>query len=187
MGTNPDKVAVAISGAVSVGDTSATAPTGTASELTGFVDLGGISEEGVTRTHPGPGESNVLKYWQNGATARVLRKTGDDPMQIKFTLMETTIAAVEAAFDVTVTQTATEGSYVINAGKVPTVKSLVLDVIDGAELERQYAPQASCVGVGDVTYNGDDSVNLELTFDVDVDATIEGHIQVWSTRLKTVV
>jgi len=187
MGTNPGKVAVALTGAVYFDPTkAATAPTGVSSSLdAGFLDLGGVTEDGVTITYPGSGDVTPLKYWQNGQTARTLRKPGDDPMQVKFTLRETTKAAVETAFGVVVTQTSTEGSYVDNAGQAPKVGQMVLDIVDEDELERQYFPSASVSEVGDITYNGDDSINLELTFDVDYDATLGGHRKVWSTRLKT--
>lgn len=185
MATDTTKVAVAITGAVSVGPTSATAPTSQSSTLTGFTDLGGISEDGVVRTNPGAGDSTVLKFWQNGQQARVIRAAGDEAPRFTFTLMETNKIAVETALGVTVTQTATEGSYVVSAGQIPTNKSWVLDVVDGSELERQYIHKGAVVELGDTTYNGDGSINLEVTVECDYSSTLSGHYKVWSTRLKS--
>lgn len=186
MATFPDKAGVALTGAVYVGPEGTTAPTSSSSALdAAFLDLGGLTPDGVTRTHPGEGDTTVLKYWQNGEQCRTLRSSSEDPLTYQMVIRDTTVAAVETQWDVTITQTATEGSYVIDAGKTPTVRALVFDLIDGAELERQHAPKASVTSVGDITYNGDDTVNLDLTFAADRDATLGGHVKVWSTWLKS--
>ena len=70
MAVDASKVRVAITGALSKGLTSATALTSAAAAATGFTDLGGISEDGVTLALNDEGDSTPLKVWQNGATVR---------------------------------------------------------------------------------------------------------------------
>ena len=53
MTASADNVLVGITGAVYIGDTSATAPTSSTSALTGFSDLGYVSNDGVTITRLG--------------------------------------------------------------------------------------------------------------------------------------
>lgn len=186
MATDKTKVVVPITGAVSVGALGSTAPTDAATALNAaFKDLGGLHPDGVVRKHPEAGDPTVIKFWQNGEQVRVLRQRGEDPMQVTLTVMETTLVAVEAAFDCTVTQAPAYGSYVIDAGKVPTKKAMVLDIVDGSNIERQYFEIVTVASVGDVTYNGEDSVNIELTFDVERSSTLGGHVKVWSSLLKT--
>ena len=103
MAVDASKVRVAITGAISKGLTSASAPTGTGVALTGFSDLGGISEDGVTLALNDEGDATPLKVWQDGATVRTLRTASEDNPTLSFTLVETSLATIETYFGVTVT------------------------------------------------------------------------------------
>src|SRR4051794_6611910 len=112
MATDSSLVRVAVTGAVSVGLTSATAPTGTASALTGFDDLGLVGEDGVTEAR---GRStNSIKAWQNGATVRTVVTDGE--LTYHFVMLETKKETVETYYGTTVTEAVADGSFVI----VPT-------------------------------------------------------------------
>ena len=75
MALNADNVRVAVTGAVYYDGTStATAPTGTGSSVTGMDDLGLVSEDGVSLKMPDAGGSTSLKAWQAGATVRTISR-----------------------------------------------------------------------------------------------------------------
>lgn len=181
MALNAANVRVAVTGEVSVGATSATAPTSSSSSLTGFTGLGYVSEDGVTETRDRSTED--IKAWQNSATVRTV--ITDGTLTYNFRLIETTKAAVELAYGTTVTQTVPEGTYAI----VPTAtggrKSFVIDVVDGANLKRIYIPQGEVTEVGDVTYASGEPIGYEVTITAYADATISGSAKVFETALKS--
>ena len=184
MAVDASKVRVAITGAISKGLTSATAPTGTAGAITGFTDLGGISEDGVTLALNDEGDATPLKVWQNGATVRTLRTSSEDRPTLTFTLVETSKATVETYFGVTVTQTATEGSFEFKTqNRAPA--SYVLDVVDGAELIRLYIPNGVVSSVGEITFANSDAIGYEVTIDTDLDAVKGYNFKTWATALKS--
>lgn len=178
-------VAVAVTGAVSVGATSATAPTSQSSALTGFTDLGYISEDGVTMVSPGSGDAETIKAWQNGATVRTLRSPSEDLPTYSFTLIETNKAAVEFALGVTLTQTATEGTYEIDSTDTRTDQSMVLDIVDGSNLERHYLPLVRVIEIGDRTFAGSEAIGYQVTVEAQRNSTLGYNAKVWSTRLKS--
>lgn len=178
------KVRVAVTGAVSKGATSATAPTGTASTLTGFKDLGGINEDGVELTLPGTGDATPIKVWQNGATVRTIRETTDDLPSVSFVMVETTVETVETYFGVSVTRTATEGSFEYKVSN-RTADSYVLDVIDGAELIRAYFPQGVVTSVEAIAFNGTTPVSFGVTIEGELDPVKNYNFKSWMTALKT--
>lgn len=177
-------VRVAVTGAVSKGLTSATAPTGTAATLTGFTDLGGISEDGVALSLPDNGDSTPLKIWQNGATVRTVRATSEDLPTLAFTMVETSLDSIETYFGVTVTQTLTEGSfeYVVQNR---TADSYVLDVIDGSELIRLYIPQGVVSSVGEVSLTNADAIGWQVTIECELNSTAGYNFKTWMTALKS--
>ena len=185
MSVDSSKVRVAVTGAVSKAPTGSTAPTDASTALAApFVDLGGISEDGVTLTLPDNGDKTNIKVWQGGASVRTVRSTSDDLPTIQFTLMETSLAAVETYFGTTVTQTATDGSFeyvVENRG----ADAYVLDVIDGAELMRVYIPHGVVASVGDVSLTHTDAIGYEVTIEAELDNTAGFCFKTWSTALKT--
>lgn len=184
MAVTAANVRVAVTGAVSRGLTSATAPTGTSGAITGFTDLGGISEDGVGLSLPGSGDTTPLKVWQNGQTVRTLRTPSDDLPQLTFVMVETKLETIETYFGVEVTQTASEGTFdyaVTNRDPA----SYVLDVIDGAELIRMYLPRGIVSGVEEVTFANTDAVGWGVTVDAELDPTGAFNIRSWMTALKS--
>lgn len=187
MALNSDAVRVAVTGAVMTGLTSASAPTGTGGTTTGFTDLGYVTEDGVTITIPGAGDSTPIKAWQNGATVRTVRASTEDNPTVTFTLMETTIAAVEAALGVTVTDGATEGSFEVDTTDPRAASSWIVDVVDGAELFRVYIPKGTPTGEVEMVFQNEAPIGYSVTLDCERDATAGYNLKTWSTALKTVV
>lgn len=182
MSTDSSNVRVAGSGEIFVGATSATAPTGTGSPTTGFTGLGYLSEDGTTETRDRSVEN--IKGWQGGVTTRTV--VTDANLTYSFTMIETKKATVELFYGTTVTQTGTEGSYVIVPANTGGRKSFILDVLDGALLKRIYVPQGEVGEVGDVVYNSTgDPVGYEVTVTTYPDATIGGNAAVWDTALHS--
>jgi len=159
MALDATKVRVGVSGEVSVGPIASAAPTSAVSALTGFTGLGYISEDGVERTPER--DSEDIKAWQGGATVRTVVTSAKTTY--KFTLIETTKASVEFAFGTTVTQSATEGTYAADPAATGGRKSFVLDVIDGANLRREYVAQGELTELGATTFAGGEPVSFEVT------------------------
>lgn len=168
MATNSANVRAGVTGVVSIGATGAAAPTSTIVALTGFTDLGFVSDAGVTESRSR--STNDIRAWQGGAIVRTLVTEGS--LTFKLVLLETSKAVVEAYYGATATQTATEGNLVV----VPTAtggrKSFVIDVIDGAELNRSYVPQGEITEVGDMVFSSGEPIGYELTITAYPDTTL---------------
>lgn len=184
MAVDASKVRVAVTGALSKGLTSATAPTSAAAAITGFTDLGGISEDGVSLAMPDTGDTTPIKVWQNGATVRTIRETSEDNPAITATLVETSLAAIETYFGVTVTQSPTEGTFQWT-NTVRTASSYVLDVVDGAELIRLYIPRGVVASVGEITLANAEAIGYEVTIEAELDTTKGYNFKSFMTALKT--
>lgn len=184
MALDASKVRVAVTGAVHKGPTTATAPVGTAGAPVGFTDLGYIGEDGVEIELPGVGDSTPIKAWQNGTTVRTIRTASEDKPTWHFTMLETTLATVETYFGVTVTQTATEGSFeyvVQDRGH----ESYIVDAVDGAELMRDYIPHGVVTEVGPHLLSNGEASGYEVTVEGDLDPELNYNFKRWATALKT--
>lgn len=185
MANDQTKVGVAVTGSIYRAPLATAAPTSQASALNvAFVDLGYIGEDGVTTSIPADGDSTPIKAWQGGATVRIIRVPSEDPATFAFVALETNKTVVESWAGAVVTQTATEGSYTINTTATRTHYSWVIDVVDGAELERTYIPDGVVFEVGDKVYANQEPIGYEMTISADYLSSISGNAKVWSTRLK---
>jgi hypothetical protein len=149
-------VRVAVTGAVSVGPTSAAAPTDADTALTGFADLGYVSEDGVTETRDR--STNKIKAWQNAATVREV--ITEASLQYKFALLETKAETVEAYYGAA---TAADGSVAIVPAATGGTNSYVIDVVDGTDYIRTYIPIGEIIEVGDQVYASGEPVGYEVT------------------------
>jgi hypothetical protein len=181
MALDSTKVRAAVSGAVSVGLTTAAPPTGTGGTLTGFQDLGYVSDAGVTEARSR--DTNDIRAWQGGALVRTLITSGS--LTYNFVLLETKLETVKLFYGATITSTVTDGNFVIIPTSTGGRQSFVIDVIDGAELIRTYVPQGEVTEVGDHVYVNSDAVGYEVTLTAYPDTTISGNAKVWATSLKT--
>lgn len=186
MANDQTKVGVAVTGSICRAPLATAAPTSQASALNvAFVDLGYIGEGGVTQTLPASGDTTPIKAWQNGATVRILRTASEDPATFSFVALETNKTVVESWAGATITQTVTEGSYTLDTTANRTHYAWVIDVVDGAELERIYIADGVVFEVGDRVYANQEPIGYEMTISADYNSTISGNAKVWSTRLKS--
>lgn len=187
MTLDASKVRVAVTGAVYADKTSAaTAPTGTGGSLDALLkDLGYVSEDGVTLTLPGGGDSSAIHAWQNGATVRTVHTPSDDNPQLELTLIETKLEVIEFVFGVTVTQTVSEGSFSFDTTATRSPAAIVVDVIDGSELIRIYAPQAYVSEIKEVTLTHTDAIGYGVTLDLERNGTAGYNLKTWMTALKS--
>lgn len=186
MALDASKVRVAVTGAVYYDPTgAAAAPTGTASALTGYDDLGYVSEDGVTLTMPGAGDTTPIRAWQNGAVVRTIRLPSEENPTLGLTLIETKLEVIEAVFGVTVSQTATEGTFEIDTTELRSHARLILDVIDGAELIRAFAPKPIVTEVSEITLANTSAIGYGVTIDCEKDNTLGYQLKTWMTALKS--
>lgn len=181
MATDSSNVRVAGAGEISVGLTSATAPTDTGTVPVGFTGLGYLSEDGFTEARDRSVED--LKAWQNGDTVRSVVTEAD--LSYSFTMIETSKATVELFYGTTVTQAVANGNYVIVPSATGGRKSFILDVIDGANLKRIYVAQGEVSEVGEVKYANGEPIGYEVTLKTYPDTGIGGNAEVWDTALAT--
>lgn len=177
-------VRVAVSGAVFRGPLSMTAPSGTSGAPVGGVDLGFISEDGVEIELPDAGDSTPIKALQDGTTVRVVRTASEDNPSWHFTMLETTIATVEAYFDVTVDDGATEGSFEFEVTN-RAHNSYVVDAIDGAELMRDYIPYGVVTSVGPHVLANGEATGYEVTVEGERDPVLGYNFKRFATALRT--
>ena len=149
-------VRVAVTGAVYAGPTATAAPTSHSSTLTGFVDLGYVSEDGVSETRDR--SSEPIRAWQNSDLVREV--VTESSIQYELTLIETTEATVELFYGATV---AADGQIDINPATTGGAKSFVIDVIDGDEAIRIYVPRGEVTEVGDQVYAAGEPIGYEIT------------------------
>jgi hypothetical protein len=185
MATDASKVRVAVTGAVYKAPYGSTAPTGTSGAPdAAFIDLGYISEDGVEIALPGAGDSTPIKAWQNGTTVRTIRTASEDKPSWKFTMIETKLETIETYFGVSVTQTVTEGSFEYTVAQRSPF-ALVVDVVDGAELIRDYVPNAVVTDVDAHTLANGSGIAYGVTIEGDLDATAGFNFKRWATALKS--
>jgi len=134
MALDTSQIRSGISGEVSVGPTTATAPASASEALTLFVGLGYLSDGGLV---PKPERSTKdLTLWQNNAVGRTF-VTGAKTVYA-FTLVQTNIDTIGFAWGTEVTQTITEGTYNADPAATGGRKSFVFDAVDGTNLHREY-------------------------------------------------
>jgi hypothetical protein len=98
-------------------------------------------------------------------------------------MLETKLETVETYFGVTVTQTATEGSFEYSVTNRDHF-SYVVDVVDGAELIRDYIPYGVVTEVGSHTLSNGDPIGYEVTVEGERDPVKNYNFKRWATALK---
>lgn len=155
MALDSDNVRVAVTGAVYVGPTSATAPTSSSSALTGFTDLGYVSADGITETIDKT--TNQIRAWQNGSLVREVVSEGTYSVQLTF--IETNQDVLELYFGSTITGGELDGDPTQSGGR----KSFVMDVVDGSIVERTYIPAGEVTAVGERVLASGEAIGYNVT------------------------
>lgn len=176
-GKTADEVRVAVDGIVSVALSTATAPTTATSTLPSpWVDLGYVSEDGVTETTEI--SSDKIRAWQN---AKVVRTSiTEAAVTWTMTLIQTNADTVGLYYNGVVDA---DGSIVIDPTKDrPTIQANI-DVIDGDEIIRSYAPEATISEVGDQVYQNGVPIGYEVTVEAAYNEALGGSVKKWYSAL----
>ena len=175
MATNASNVQVAVTGAVyfaEVGAALTDAPTDATSALTaGWLDVGYISEDGVTESNDT--ETEEVKAWQN---SDIVRKTvTKNEISYNFSIIETNANALSLFYGKTIAAAATTHTI---GGAVTGKVQLVIDVIDGTQQIRRYIPEAEVTERGEVTFASTDAIGYDVTVTAYPNSTIGGSVEV---------
>jgi hypothetical protein len=172
-----DEEFVGIDGNVYVGVHGvAVAPTGAEDAPGGtWTDLGLTTDTGVTRSEP---VTSTKRYgWQNKTQLRTL--TTEAAVRFDTVLVQTNPDTVELFHGIEVD---VDGSVITNPGTWPTI-AFLLDVIDGDNVIREYAPNARVVEIGDQVAVSGDTFGWPVTIEATYDATLGGYTQRWFSEL----
>lgn len=180
-----NKVMRGVTGIVSKGPITAALPTAVNSALVGYNDLGWIGEDGITRTMPGAPAREVIRGWQNNGTVLVIRTPSEDNPTWGFVLLETKIENVEYALGVTVTQSATDGKWIVDTEAARDYHRLVIDVVHGSRLRRQCLPKAIVTELGEQVFAFGEPIGWEVTVEAEKDTAVGGHFIEWDSALAT--
>lgn len=162
-------------GAVYYGATTATLPTSVSDTLTGFTDVGYISDAGVTNSNSRTTES--IKAW-GGDT--VLNTQTEKTDRFTFTMLEAMNPAVLKIpyGEDNVTGTLAEGITVTANADELEYHAWVIDMImKGGALHRIVIPYAKVVEVADVTYTDNGAVGYQVTLAAEPDANGNSHYE----------
>lgn len=177
MAKSESEVRVAVDGMVSTAALGATAPTSASSNLgSAWADTGYISEDGIEEENSQ--DTEKLKAWQNSKTVRTLVTGGETTF--KFTMLQSNAETLKLYYGATVDA---NGSFVFDpTAERPTI-AIVLDVIDGTNRIRKYAPEAQVTSIGTVTHKNGEGVAYEVTVTAYRNTTLGGSVKHWHSAL----
>jgi hypothetical protein len=155
MALSADNVNVAVTGKVYVAPTSATAPTGSDSTLTGFTELGYVSADGITVTHDR--STSQIRAWQNSDLVREV--TTEATTTYALMLLESNEDVIETYFGATVVG----GKIQVNPSSTGGRKSWVIDVVDGTDVIRHYIPTGEVTAVEAQTFANGEAIGYGVT------------------------
>lgn len=156
MALDSTNVRVAVSGAVYVGATTETAPTSTSTALgTGWTDLGYVSADGIAEATSR--STNQIRAWQDASLVREV--VTEATYKLTFTLLETKAEVLELYYGSALSTGVLSGDPAATGGR----KSFVLDVVDGADIERIYIPSGEITEVGERTLASGDAIGYQVT------------------------
>ena len=154
-----------VAGAVYRAPKGTTLPTDATSSLSGaFVDMGYISEDGVTNSNS-PSTTKV-KDW-SGRTVLIVNNERPDSFKLKFieSINPNVLQSAYGAANVTLDAVNGQITVTVDADD-PGEYVYVIDMIlrDGA-LKRIVIPCGALSALGDIVYKGDQAIGYELTLD----------------------
>lgn len=185
MALDSSNVRVAVTGTISVGDDTATAPTDADTALgSGWTDLGYASEDGVTETRDRSTET--IRGWQNGDVLREV--VTEASVSLSFTLVETKAETIALYYG---GEVQADGSITIVPSKTGGRRQFNLDIVDGDEFVRAYIASGEVTEVGDQVYANGEPIGYEVTVRaypdpslVDEDGNV-GSMRKWYSSLDT--
>lgn len=169
---------VGIDGNVYVGTFGvAVAPTSALSVIGGtWTDLGLTTNTGVTRSEPVTSQKRVA--WQNNKKLRTL--VTDAAVRWVTVLLQTNPASIELFHGVPIEA---DGSIITNPGVWPTI-AWTIDLIDGDNVIREYAPTAQVVEIGDQVAVAGDTFGWPVTIEASYDDDLGGYTQRWFSEFE---
>lgn len=131
-----------------------------------WTDLGLTTNTGVTRSEPVT--SQTRRAWQNNTKLRTL--VTEASVRWQTVLVQTNPDTVELFHG----QALSSGSLVTSPGVWPTIAFLI-DLIDGDNVIREYAPTAQVVEIGDQVAVAGDTFGWPVTIEATYDAELGGY------------
>lgn len=180
-GKNTDNEFIAIDGIVATGAYgAAVAPTNSSTPLdASWHDHGLTTSAGVTRSQPV--SSTARRAWQNNQKLRTL--VTEAAVRFQFILVQTDQANVELFHGIALTA----GSIITDPGREWPLIAFDLDTIDGSDVEREYAPRARVVEVGDRVAVAGDTYGYSITIEAEYDTTLGGYTKVFYSKFEGAV
>jgi len=158
MALDSSNARVAVTGTVSMAPVTSTAPADADTALdAAFLDLGYVTEDGVTETRDR--STNTLRAWQNSDLIREVVTEAD--LSFALTLAETKKETVELYYGNAVVPAT--GGVTIVPTKTGGRHAFVIDVIDGTEFIRTYVPSGEVLEVGEMVYQNGELIGYEIT------------------------
>lgn len=163
-----DEEFVGIDGNVYVGVHGvAVAPTtATGTPDASWTDLGLTTNTGVTRSEPIT--SQTRRAWQNNTKLRTL--VTEAAVRWQTVLVQTNPDTVELFHGAPLSS----GTVITDPGVWPTIAFLI-DIIDGENVIREYAPTAQVVEIGDQVAVAGDTFGWPVTIEASYDSGIGGY------------
>lgn len=131
-----------------------------------WTDLGLTTNTGVTRSEPNT--SQTRRAWQNNTKLRTL--VTEAAVRWQTILVQTNPDTVELFHG----KELTAGALVTDPGVWPTI-AFMIDIIDGDNVIREYAPTAQVVEIGDQVAVAGDTFGWPVTIEASYDATLGGY------------
>lgn len=178
MALDSANVDVALTGAVSYAETTATAPTDADSPLDPeFRDVGYLSDDGVVEARDR--STNNIVAWQNSDVVRTT--ITESEMSVQFTMIESNPNSVELFYGQPVDDT--DGSVEIVPSRTGGRRAVVVDYIDGDKFVRLYLPTAEVTEVGESNLTSGDAVGYDVTIVAYPDGTLGYSGKKWFSAL----
>ena len=166
-----ENVRVGVDGIIAKAPTTTALPTNATTALAAaFVDLGYVSEDGVTKSTSTTIEN--IRAWQRADIVRTSVTESDSTLT--FTLIETKKEVIEAYLGGTVDE---DGGIVENPAVNRPRELWVLDVIDGDQIIRLVMPQAQITEIGDEVFANGQPIGYEITLSAYFSQAIGGSIK----------
>lgn len=186
MTLNAANVEAGYTGQILVGLTTASAPTATTGSLTGFTDLGYMSDDGITESRSR--DTNDIAAWQGGATVKTTISGASATFQ--FTMIEATLGTLSLYYGLpagAVTQTSAHGTFDVDPGATGGPQSFVIDEVTNTNaIRRTYIALGEVTEVDDRTNVNGEVIGYNVTVSAYPSSTLNGKsYRVWMTELKT--
>lgn len=164
-----------VAGAVYRAPKGTSLPTDASTTLAGtFVDMGYISEDGVTNSNSP--DSEKVKDW-GGQTVLVVTNEKPDTFKIKFleSLNGNVLTTVYGASNVTVGSTSI--AVISNTAALGEYVYVIDMVMTGGALKRIVIPCGTLSEVGDIVYKSNEAIGYEVTLEALPDSSGNNHYE----------